>query len=140
MPILWDIGKQCRPRFDAAEGSLIRVYPVLLSECRIKWTTYIEKLSDIFYDIFHEFFPFLRGYCNRLRPSIHPLCYLLLNHWTKFNKMWCVSYSHEWGMQPQDFFWSRPLGRGQKVKYHLISVTKSFSKIFYTKLCLCSHK
>ena len=26
------------------------------------------------------------------------------------------------------------LGRGQKVKYHLISFTKSISKIFYTKL------
>ena len=34
-------------------------------------------------------------YCNRLRP----LCYLLLNHWAKFNQIWCVIYSHEWGMQ-----------------------------------------
>ena len=30
--------------------------------------------------------------------------------------------------------------RGQKVKHHLISITKSISKIFYTKLCVCSHK
>ena len=29
-----------------------------------------------------------------------------------------------------NFFWPRPLGRGQKVKYHLISITKSISKIF----------
>ena len=29
------------------------------------------------------------------------------------------------------------LGRGQKVKYHLISITKSISKIFYTKMCVC---
>ena len=28
------------------------------------------------------------------------------------------------------FFLPRPLGRGQKVKYHLISITKSISKIF----------
>ena len=28
------------------------------------------------------------------------------------------------------FFWPRALGRGQKVKYHLISITKSISKIF----------
>ena len=28
------------------------------------------------------------------------------------------------------FFWPRSLGRGQKVKYHLISITKSISKIF----------
>ena len=26
--------------------------------------------------------------------------------------------------------WARPLGMGQKVKYHLISITKSISKIF----------
>ena len=31
-------------------------------------------------------------------------------------------------------------GEGQKVKYHLISITKSISKIFYTKRCVCSHK
>ena len=65
-----------------------------------------------------------------LRPSACPLCYLLLNHWTKFNKIWCVSYSHEWGVQQQKKFWPRPLGRGQKVKYHLISITKSILKIF----------
>ena len=73
-----------------------------------------------------------------VRPSVCPLCYLLLNHWTKFNQIWCESYSHEWGVQRQIFFW--PRGRSQKVKYHLISITKSISKIFYTKLCVCSHK
>ena len=31
--------------------------------------------------------------------SVRPLCYLLLNHWTKFNQIWCVSYSHELGAQ-----------------------------------------
>ena len=61
----------------------------------------------------------------KFRPAVCPLCYLLLNHWTKFNQLWCVSYSHEWGAQRQIFFWPRPLGRGQKVKYHLISITKS---------------
>ena len=63
-----------------------------------------------------------------------PLCYmyLLLNHWTKFNQIWCVSYSHEWGAQRQFFLGPPPgaLERGQKVKYHLISITKSISKIF----------
>ena len=42
-----------------------------------------------------------------------------------------------------NFFLTPPpgaLGRDQKVKYHLISITKSISKIFYTKLCVCSHK
>ena len=73
--------------------------------------------------------------------SVCPLCYLLLNHWTKFNQIWCVSYSHEWGMQRQKIFWPCPhgaLGRGQKVKYHLISITKSISKILYQTLCLFS--
>ena len=65
-------------------------------------------------------------------PAVHPLCYLLLNHWTKFNQIWCVSYSHEWGAQHQFFFVVAPpgaLARSQKVKY-LISITKSISKIF----------
>ena len=61
--------------------------------------------------------------------SVCPLCYLLLNHWTKFNQIWYVSYSHEWGVQWQFFFLAPPPGRGQKVKY-LISITKSISKIF----------
>ena len=33
-----------------------------------------------------------------------------------------------------------PWGRGQKSKNHLISITKLFSYIFYTKLCVCSRK
>ena len=59
------------------------------------------------------------------------------NHWTKFNQIWYVSYSHEWGSHRQFFFAPPPrtLGRGQKVKYHLISF-----KYFYTKLCVCTHK
>ena len=35
-----------------------------------------------------------------VRPSVHPSVrpsrYLLLNHWTKSNQIWCVGYSHEW--------------------------------------------
>ena len=39
------------------------------------------------------------------------------------------------------FFLAPPpgaVGRGQKVKYHLISITKSISKILYQALCLLS--
>ena len=36
------------------------------------------------------------------------------------------------------YFMPRRLGRGQKVKYHLISITKSFSKILYQTLCVFS--
>ena len=68
----------------------------------------------------------------KFRPAVCPLCYLLLNHWTKFNQIWCVSYSHEWGAQPLFFLAPPPwaLGRGQMVKYHLFSITMSISKIF----------
>ena len=68
----------------------------------------------------------------KFRPAVCPLCYLLLNHWTKFNQIWCVSYSHKWGAQRQFFLPCPPgaLGKGQKVKYHLISITKSISKTF----------
>ena len=39
-----------------------------------------------------------RGYLGakiEFRPAVCPLCYLLLNHCTKFNKIWCVSNSYE---------------------------------------------
>ena len=70
----------------------------------------------------HAFLKKPWGYCNRLRPSVRPsvcpsVCpsvrpsrYLLLNHWTKFNQIWCVGCSHEWGVQRHIFFWPRPLG------------------------------
>ena len=66
----------------------------------------------------------------KFRPAVCPLCYLLLNHWTKLNQIWCVNYSHKWSAQ-RKFFWPPGvLGRRQKVKYHLISITKSISKSF----------
>ena len=49
-------------------------------------------------------------------PAVCPLYYLLLNHWTKFNQIWCVSYSHELGAQHKKFFWTRPLGPWGGVK------------------------
>ena len=61
----------------------------------------------------------LGGYLGakiKFRPAVCPLYYLLLNHWTKFNQIWCVSYSHEWGVQEQKNFWTRPLGPWGGVK------------------------
>ena len=55
-------------------------------------------------DIRHFFFILLPGSCPRggtwgylgakikFRPAVYPLCYLLPNHWTKFNQILCVSY------------------------------------------------
>ena len=74
--------------------------------------------------------------------SVCPLCYLLLNHWTNFNQIWCVSYSHELGVQQQIFFGPAPWGPGEGSKGQ-ISCNFNYKvnfKDFYTKLCLCSHK
>ena len=93
----------------------------------------------------HAFLKKRRGYCNRLRPSVHPsvcpLCYLLLKHWTKFNQIWCVCYWHEWGVQGQTFFWPRPLGpwggvkRSNIIKFQLQS---QFQRFLYQTLCVFS--
>ena len=64
-------------------------------------------------------------------PAVYPLCYLLLNHWTKFNQIRCMSYSHEWACN--GIFFAPPtgaLGRGQKVIYYFISITNTISKCF----------
>ena len=71
-----------------------------------------------------------------------PLCYLLLNHWTKFNQIWCVSYSHELGAQRKIFFGPAPWGPGEGSKSQ-ISFNFNYKvnfKDFYSKLCVCSHK
>ena len=74
-----------------------------------------------------------------LRPAVCPLAISSLNHWTKSNQIWCVSYSPKWSAQR--YFFAPPpgaLGRGQKVKYHF-SITKSISKILIPNF-VRSHK
>ena len=45
------------------------------------------------------------------------------------------------GRATANIFWPRPLGRGQKVKYHLISTTKSISKIFISNfVCVLTNE
>ena len=64
--------------------------------------------------------------------------YLLLSHRNRFNQIKCVSYSHAWGVQQQNIL-TPPTGaleRDQKVKYHLISNSKSISKNFIPN-CVC---
>ena len=83
-----------------------------------------------------------RGAKIKFRPAVCPLCYLLLNHWTKFNQIWCVSYSHEWGTQRQFFCGPTPWGPGEGSKGQ-ISFNFNYKvnfKDFYSKLCVCSHK
>ena len=49
-------------------------------------------------------------------PAVCPLSCLLLNHWTKFNQIWCVSYSLEWGGQHKKNFGPIPWGPGEGSK------------------------
>ena len=59
----------------------------------------------------------------------------------KFNQIWCVSYSHEWGPAMANFFCPAPLGPGEGSKDQ-ISFNFNYKvnfKDFYTKLCVCSH-
>ena len=107
----------------------------------------IQNISD-------RFFILSPGSCPRggtwgylgvkieFRPAVCQLCYLLLNHWTKFNQIWCVSYSHEWGGQRKFIFGSAPWGPGEGSKGQ-ISFNFNYKvnfKDFYSKLCVCSHK
>ena len=67
----------------------------------------------------------------KFRPAICPLCYLLLNHWTKFHPnlvFVCVLLMN--GVRNVNIFWPHHLGPWGEVKNHLISITKSISKIF----------
>ena len=67
----------------------------------------------------------------KFRPAVCPLCYLLLNHWTKLNQICYVSYSHQWGAQRKIIFWPRLLVPWRGVKRsNIISITKSIIKIF----------
>ena len=112
--------------------------------CSHKWK--IQNISD-------GFFILSPGSCPRggtwgylgakieFRPAVCPLCYLLLNHWTKLNQIWCVSYSHEWGAQRQFFFGNASWGPGEGSKGQIFNFNYKVNfKDFYSKLCVCSHK
>ena len=94
-------------------------------------------LYDIYYP--HVFFKKRRGILQS-PPSALPSRYLLLDHWTKSNQIWCVSCSHEWGVQRHFFFWPPPLGKGQKVKYFIIysELQGQFQRFFNQTLCAFS--
>ena len=66
-------------------------------------------------------------------PAVFPLCYVLLNHWTKFNQIWCVN-----GARNDNFFGPAPWGPGEGSKGQ-ISFNFNYKVIFkdfYTKLCV----
>ena len=104
----------------------VQIFMKISSKCR----TY--KLGMV-YTIFGSFCSFLshaflkkrRGYCNHVCPSVCLLCYLLLNHWTKFNQILCVSYSHELGV----------IKRSYIIKFQLQS---QFQRFLYQTVCVFS--
>ena len=86
-----------------------------------------------------------QGYCNHLRPPfVRPSRYLLLNHWTKSNQIWCVSCSHEWGMQQHFFFRPAPWGPVEGPKCQIsINIIKfqlqiQFRRFLTQTLCVFS--
>ena len=91
----------------------------------------------------HAFLKKRRGYCNRLRPSVRPSRYLLLNHWTKSNQIWCVYCSHEWGVQRHIFFGPAPWGPGEGPKGQIYNIIKfqllsQFQRFLTQTLCVFS--
>ena len=78
-------------------------------------------------------------------PSVRPSRYLLLNHWTKSNQIWCVSCSHEWGVQRHIFFCPAPWGPGEGPKGQIslniikFQLQSQFQRFFNQTLCVFSH-
>ena len=63
--------------------------------------------------------------------SVRRSRYLLLNHWTKSNQIWCVSCSNEWGAQRHNFVLPHPLGpwggaKRSNIKFQLLSQFQIF--------------
>ena len=119
------------------------------------WVIVLFKAAySVTFDLYpHAFLKKRRGYCNRLRPSVCPsVCpsvrpsrYLLLNHWTKSNQIWCVSWSHEWGVQRHIFFGPAPWGPGEGPKGQIslntikFQLQSQFQRFFDQTLCVFSH-
>ena len=111
---------------------------------------YLDQILPTYYP--HALLRKRRGYCNHLRPSVCqsfrlsacpsvcPLCYLLLNHWSKFNQIWCVSYLHEWGVQRQTFLAPPPgaLGRVKRSNIIYFKLQSQFQRFLYQTLCVFS--
>ena len=81
-----------------------------------------------------------------IRTFIRPSLYILLNHWTKSNQMWCVSWSHEWGTQWHIFLGPTPWGPGQGPKGQIslniikFQLQSQFKRFLNQTLCVFSLK
>ena len=79
-------------------------------------------------------------------PPVRPSRYLLLNHWMKSNQIWCVSCSHEWGVQRHIFFFGpAPWGPGEGPKGQIslniikFQLQSQFQRFLNQTLCVFSH-
>ena len=57
------------------------------------------------------------------------------------DEIWCVSYSHEWGVQRQTFFWPAPWGPGVGPEGHIsfnFNYKVNFKDFLYQTLCVFS--
>ena len=70
--------------------------------------------------------------------SVRPSCYLLLNHWMKSNQIWCVSCSHEWGVQQHIFFGPVPWGRTKSSNIVKLQLQSQFQIFLNQTLCVFS--
>ena len=101
------------------------------------------KILDTLHLLSPRFFKKVSGILQS-PPSVCPSRYLLLNHWTKFNQIWCVSCSHEWGVQRYIFFGPAPWGPGEgpKVQISLIIIKfqllSQFQRFLNQTLCVFS--
>ena len=132
---------------------------------KLDWIKYQLDLGlqCIFYFYPHAFLKKRRGYCNRLRPSVRPSVCPSVCPSVRPSVRPSVTLSPPkpldeiqpnlvcglltWmGCATAHFFLAPPpgaLGRGQKVKYHQISLKLNYKvdlKDFLTKLCVSSHK
>ena len=72
-------------------------------------------------------------------PSVRLSCYLLLNHWTKSNQIWCVSWSHKWGVQRHIFLGPAPWGGAKRSNIIKFQLQSQFQRFFNQTLCVFSH-
>ena len=106
-----------------------------------RYKTY--QMGFLFYRLGHTLGVGLGG-CLRAkiksRPAVCPLCYFLLNHWTTFNQIWCVSYSYKWGVHWQIVF-CLPPGEGSKGQISFNFVYKvNFKDFIPNSVCVLTNE
>ena len=92
-------GQKVKYHFISITKSISRIF--ISNFVCVLTNTKVQNLSDrIFILSTGSYTRGCLGVKNKIL-SIRPLCYLLLNHWKKPKLIWCVSYSHELGVEQQ---------------------------------------